>query len=79
MVTQKENSARWRDILIIPKEAPAQTSASGTCLPFMKNPLRPQLLEAFFAGGYLPGYDVSLKLGRNIQNAWMDSYQSTVH
>jgi hypothetical protein len=33
------------------------------------------LVEALLAGGYLPGYDLSLKLGRDIQNAWMDSYQ----
>ena len=33
------------------------------------------VVEALLAGGYLPGYDLSLKLGRDIQNAWMDSYQ----
>lgn len=33
------------------------------------------LVEALLAGGYLPGYDLSLKLGRDIQNVWMDSYQ----
>jgi hypothetical protein len=33
------------------------------------------LAEVLLAGGYLPGYDLSLKLGRDIQNARMDSYQ----
>jgi hypothetical protein len=33
------------------------------------------LVEALLAGGYLPSYDLSLKLGRDIQNVWMDSYQ----
>ena len=33
------------------------------------------LVEALLAGGYLPSYGLSLKLGRDIQNAWMDSYQ----
>lgn len=33
------------------------------------------LLEALLAGGYLPSYELSYKLSRDIQNAWMDSYQ----
>jgi hypothetical protein len=33
------------------------------------------LVEALLAGGYLPSYELSLKLGRDIQDAWMDSYQ----
>lgn len=33
------------------------------------------LLEALLAGGYLPGYDLSLRLGRDTLNIWMDSYQ----
>lgn len=33
------------------------------------------LVEALLAGGYLLGYDLSLKLGRDMQNTWMDSYQ----
>lgn len=33
------------------------------------------LVEALLAGGYLPNYELSLKLGRDIQNTWIDSYQ----
>jgi hypothetical protein len=33
------------------------------------------LAEALLAGGYLPNYELSLKLGRDIQNTWIDSYQ----
>jgi hypothetical protein len=33
------------------------------------------LLEALLGGGYLPSFELSLKLGRDILNGWMDSYQ----
>jgi hypothetical protein len=33
------------------------------------------LVEALLFGGYLPSFNLSLKLGRDIQNNWMDSYQ----
>jgi len=34
-----------------------------------------KLVEALLFGGYLPSFELSLKLGRDIQNSWMDSYQ----
>jgi hypothetical protein len=36
------------------------------------------LVEALLAGGYLPRHDLSLKLGRDIQNIWMESYQEVL-
>ena len=36
------------------------------------------LVEALLAGGYLPTYDLSLKLGREIQDTWMQSYQEVL-
>jgi hypothetical protein len=33
------------------------------------------LVEALLFGGYLPSFERSLRLGRDIQNDWMDSYQ----
>jgi hypothetical protein len=35
----------------------------------------PAIAEILLIGGYLPDLDVSLKLGREIQNIWMNSYQ----
>jgi hypothetical protein len=33
------------------------------------------IVEALLFGGYLPSFDQSFRLGRDIQNDWMDSYQ----
>lgn len=33
------------------------------------------IVEALLSGGYLPSFELSMKLGRDIQNDWMDSYQ----
>jgi hypothetical protein len=35
----------------------------------------PSIVEALLIGGYLPELDISLKLGREIQDLWMNSYQ----
>ena len=34
-----------------------------------------ELWDVLLIGGYLPNFELCLKLGRDIQNAWMDSYQ----
>jgi hypothetical protein len=35
-----------------------------------------EMIEALLVlGGYLPNLDLSLKLGREVQNEWMNSYQ----
>ena len=36
------------------------------------------IVEVLLFGGYLPSFDLSLKLGRDIQNDWMDSYQEVL-
>ena len=33
------------------------------------------IVEALLFGGCLPSFDLSFRLGRDIQNDWMDSYQ----
>ena len=33
------------------------------------------LVETLLLGGYMPSFDLSLRLGRDIQNDWMNSYQ----
>jgi hypothetical protein len=33
------------------------------------------LVEVLLLGGYLPSFEFSLRLGREIQNEWMNSYQ----
>lgn len=33
------------------------------------------LVEALLLGGYLPNFEFSLRLGREVQNEWMNSYQ----
>jgi len=33
------------------------------------------IVEVLLSGGYLPAPEFSLRLGRDIQNTWMDSYQ----
>jgi len=33
------------------------------------------IVDALMLGGYLPNFDLTLRLGREIQNEWMNSYQ----
>ncbi|MGA2784671.1 MAG: hypothetical protein ABSF09_08250 [Candidatus Bathyarchaeia archaeon] len=38
----------------------------------------PAIVELLMIGGYLPDLDLSLRLGREIQNRWMNSYQDVL-
>ena len=34
-----------------------------------------ELWDVLLVGGYLPSFELCLKLGRDLQNVWMNSYQ----